>query len=379
MHTQAITIMVGADTVPTPSNEALLRTADGAQVFGDLAEAFRRSDLNVINLECPLTTSGTPIEKFGPAFKGHPETAIGLKAAGVSVCALANNHILDYGEQGLSDTIEALTKHGLDWFGAGRSVEEARRIKYILIKEKRIALIAVAEQEFSNATDTSGGANPFDVFNTMDDIQEARGQADAVIVFYHGGKEQCRYPSPRLQRVCRRMVDCGADYVICQHSHCIGSYERYGSGHIVYGQGNLLFDYKSDHPHWQEGLLLELGIGCEGEAPALNFIPVVKDGHKVRMANPEEADAILEPFRSRSAEILDPAVVEQRFQAFCEEAKVGYFSGLSQLPGVVRKIDRKLLNNWIVRRIFTHRRRRRLHHYIKCEAHHDVMDMILQK
>jgi poly-gamma-glutamate capsule biosynthesis protein CapA/YwtB (metallophosphatase superfamily) len=378
MRTQAITIMVGADTVPTPSNEALLRSVDGAQVFGNLAEAFRRSDLNIINLECPLTTAERPIEKFGPAFKAHPETAIGLKAAGISVCALANNHILDYGEQGLIDTIDALNNQGLDWFGAGRDMGEARRIKYIDLHGKRIALIGAAEQEFSNATIASGGANPFDVFHTMDDIQEARGQADAVIVFYHGGKEQCRYPSPRLQRVCRRMVDCGADYVICQHSHCIGSYERHHEGHIVYGQGNLLFDYKSDHPHWQEGLLLELSIS-EGEAPALNFIPVVKDGHKVRLADPEEAAAILEPFRRRSAEIQDPAIVEQRFQAFCEEAKVSYFSGLSQLPGVVRKIDRKLLNDWIVRTIFTHRRRRRLHHYIKCEAHHDVMDMILQK
>lgn len=94
----------------------------------------------------------------------------------------------------------------------------------------------------------------------MDDIEEAKRLADVVIVFYHGGKEYVAYPSPNLQKICRAMVKRGADYVICQHSHCVGCYEKFQGGHIVYGQGNFIFDH-SDHPMWQTGLLLKLLIG----------------------------------------------------------------------------------------------------------------------
>ena len=84
-------------------------------------------------------------------------------------------------------------------------------------------------------------------------------------------KEHYRYPSPYLQKVCRKMVEKGANLVVCQHSHCIGSYETYNNSTIVYGQGNFIFN-KHDNEYWNSSLLIKLrfekGIKVE-------YIPIV--------------------------------------------------------------------------------------------------------
>lgn len=69
---------------------------------------------------------------------------------------------------------------------------------------------------------------------------------DYTIVLYHGGKEHYRFPSPNLQKYCRKFIEKGANIVICQHSHCIGCEENYKNGKIIYGQGNFLFDDSDD-------------------------------------------------------------------------------------------------------------------------------------
>lgn len=123
--------------------------------------------------------------------------------------------------------MNALQSKKLDRLGVGENSKDARKILYKEIKGKRMAFIAVCEKEASFATNWTAGANLFDPYDTMDDIEEAKRCADVVIVFYHGGKEYVEYPSPNLQKICRAMVKRGADYVICHHSHCIGSYERF--------------------------------------------------------------------------------------------------------------------------------------------------------
>ena len=97
----------------------------------------------------------------------------------------------------------------------------------------------MCEHEYSYALKDRMGTNPYSPFDTMRDIKKAKENADYVVVIYHGGKEISRYPSPRLLEHCREMVLSGASVVLTQHSHCIGCYEEYEGGHILYGQGNL--------------------------------------------------------------------------------------------------------------------------------------------
>src|SRR5690606_29065463 len=121
-------------------------------------------------------------------------------------------------------------------------------------KKIKIGFYVCAEHEFSIASVDSPGANPFDPLESLDHIADLKNECDYVVVLYHGGKEHYRYPSPYLQKVCRKMADKGANLVICQHSHCIGCFEVYKDSTLVYGQGNFIFN-KHDNEYWKTSIL----------------------------------------------------------------------------------------------------------------------------
>ena len=236
-------LYIGADFVPTDINRVLFETGNIEALVGkELLGLFKQSDLNVFNLEVPLTDASTPIDKFGNNLKSPTKTIYGYKALEPIFLTLANNHSLDHGVEGLTTTLELLNKHAIKNAGAGANVKEAKK-PFIFEKDGiRIGFYLCAEHEFTVASCHTMGANPFDVLESFDDVEALKKTCDYVIVLYHGGKEFYRYPSPMLQRYCRKFVDKGADLVVCQHSHCIGSREDYGNGTIIYGQGNFIFN-----------------------------------------------------------------------------------------------------------------------------------------
>lgn len=158
-----------------------------------------------------------------------------LKKMGVTHCALSNNHVFDSGKKGLMDTMTAITDAGMEFMGVGMNYEDSRKNTVFRKDGETVCVIAVCEHEYSYALEDRMGARPYDVFDTPADVRKAKVEYDKVIVIYHGGKEHCRYPSPRLVGVCRNLVDSGADLVLCQHSHCVGCHEVYNASHILYG------------------------------------------------------------------------------------------------------------------------------------------------
>ena len=125
---------------------------------------------------------------------------------------------MDYGAQGLRDTMEILSTHDISYTGAGESLGRAQQPFIFRADGKTIGVYACAEHEFTIAGKASPGANPFDPLYSLDHISELKQKCDYVIVTYHGGKEYYRYPSPRLSEVCRKIAQKGADLVLCQHS-----------------------------------------------------------------------------------------------------------------------------------------------------------------
>ena len=148
----------------------------------------------------------------------------------MDLLTLANNHILDQDQQGLVSTCSVLDAAGIAYTGVGQTPEEAAKPYIFECDGKRIGVYACAEHEFSIVTEHSAGANPIDLLETPDHVAALKEQCDYVIVLYHGGKEHYRYPSPNLQKVCRKLVEKGADLVVCQHSHCIGCEEKIPGG-----------------------------------------------------------------------------------------------------------------------------------------------------
>ncbi len=152
----------------------------------------------------------SPIKKSGPRLRAPTETVAGLKVMGVDVANLSNNHILDHGEQGLKTTLEALRSREIRTVGVAMDLNSAKKP---LIMEKcgvRVGIYACCEHEYSYATDTNGGANPIELFDSFEDVETLRENCDLLIVLYHGGREGFEYPMPFQRKVMRQFAKCGA-------------------------------------------------------------------------------------------------------------------------------------------------------------------------
>lgn len=256
-----VSMMICGDTVPTENNFAEFGEGDRKSLVSDaLWEKIEAADLRFLNLEVPLCTKERPILKCGPNLIAPPSMVEGLKALKLDLIGLANNHTLDQDKEGLFETMEVLEKAGLRHVGAGANLAKAQK-PYIFEKNgKKIGLYNCAEHEFTIAEEDLPGANPFDIFDSPDHIRALKEECDFVVVIYHGGKEHYRYPSPNVQKACRKMIDSGADLVVGQHSHCVCCEEKYKGGTIVYGQGNFIFDYL-DNEYWQTSILVKATFG----------------------------------------------------------------------------------------------------------------------
>jgi poly-gamma-glutamate synthesis protein (capsule biosynthesis protein) len=375
LNDTAISILIAGDMVPTKSNEGFFIKGDVSSLIGNsLYEIFQKADITSVNLECPLTTSDTPIKKIGPNLRALPETIKGIKALDPTIIGLANNHILDYGEKGLADTLSLLTDNRIPYVGVGNNLKDAAQSIHI-VEEKgcRIGFYACAEHEFSIATEKTSGANPFDALMTGDVIKSLKADCklDTLIVLYHGGKEYYQYPSPGLQKVCRHLVQKGANLVVCQHSHCIGAYEHYQDGDIVYGQGNFVFDMK--HPFSINGLLIRYHLFPEGRKE-IEFIPIEKqENGAIRKSSPAKSKEIIESFMKRSKEILDREIVEKNYQVFSRQMINTYLYILSPFGKWISRIDRHLLKGVLIRFFYTYQKRQSILNNLRCEAHSEAI------
>lgn len=374
-----MSIVIGADLVPTKSNVELFEKGDIDTLIGsELKDIILNADYRIFNLEIPLTDESNPIKKCGPNLIAPTKCISAYKAMNIDLLTLANNHILDQGKKGLDSSIETLKSAGISYVGVGDSIKDASKPKIISCNGKKIGIYACVEHEFTVATETDSGANPIDLLETPDHIVELKKQCDYVIVLYHGGKEQYRYPSPNLHKTCRKLVEKGADLVICQHSHCIGCKEEYLQGTIVYGQGNFLFD-DEENEYWQTSLLIMLSSDFE-----VKYIPLKKTGNSVRLAKGAEAENILEQFNIRSEEILDSDKVYQHYSELADQYKNHYlFSVMKIKRGLLYRIINKLtkgsLDKNIINKAFNSMYRYELENYVECEAHRELLLNILKK
>lgn len=248
------------------------------KVFGDLITAIQDVNLSILNLESPLCGAANPLEKVGPNLRADPRCIRAVAKAGFQVVGLANNHIMDYGAQGLSDTLEAITAAGLMSVGAGCSLAAARRPLNLVVDDKRIAIIAVAEQEFNIATLSQPGCAPLCAIDNLSQIDEARKKADLVFMFVHCGIEFFPLPRPGLRKLCKFLIERGADAILCHHPHVPGAYEFHQGKPIFYSLGNLLFDHPSPPSGWAEGygVILEYAEG-DNLPSSVEILPYTQD------------------------------------------------------------------------------------------------------
>ena len=347
-------ISIGGDISVKADCYDLFAQGRGKELFADVCDVFKSCDKVIVNLECAVTEKNTPIKKIGPNLSAPLNTVKALKDAGVTDCSLSNNHIFDFGKEGIYDTLNELKKHGINYTGFGKNEDDSRKNMIITDGNIKIAVIAICEHEYSYALKNRMGARPYDPYDTNDDIAEAKKDADYVIVIYHGGKEECRYPSPRLLKACRSMIKHGADVVLCQHSHCIGCYEEYMGAHILYGQGNFHFickEYESPEDNgymWNTGLLAVIDVS---DKLSIKLLPCVADCDHIRLANEEEKTQILCELYERSKSLNDENWYDEWRKFALSQSRYKVFS-----PDLYEDIA----------------------HYFDCESHIDACKEIYQ-
>ena len=202
------------------------------------------SDLTIGNLEGPLTTANSVGPPWRFSLRGSPEYAPVLRAAGFDVVSLANNHAMDYGWEGLAETLRHLQSVGIKYVGAGANIDEARKPLHVRVKGIRIAILAYCDVPTSSplyAGENCPGVAPMRRAFILGDIAGARQKCDVIIVCMHWGQENIDSPAPKYRQIGREMIAAGANIIVGHHPHVLQGIERVGAGVIAYSLGNFTF------------------------------------------------------------------------------------------------------------------------------------------
>ncbi|MEE9275908.1 MAG: CapA family protein [bacterium] len=259
------TFLTGGDVAPDREK--------GKGLFGRLAPLFRDAGYSFLNLEHTLSRSGRLVAGKGFFHRGAPEMAEGLTEAGLDALSIANNHIMDYGEEAFFETLGVLEANSLPAAGAGRSLREARRPVILERGGLRVGLLAYSTtlpQGFA-AGPRSPGVNPLrvktayrqqlshdeypgtapqvltsavpeDLRRMRRDIRALARRADVVLVYQHWGTSMIHGVHDFQREIGRAAIDAGAHAVFGGHQHVLSAVEFHRGRPIVHCTGNLIFD-----------------------------------------------------------------------------------------------------------------------------------------
>jgi len=212
--------------------------------FRALAPRLRSADIAFGNLECSLSTRGQPVANKRYRFRGRPANALALRNAGFDIVSLANNHTLDFGREGLADTLRHVRAAGVRTVGAGPTPEEAPALEVLSVRGLRVGFLAFLGMFPPILQPVRGAPHVAMAYpsTVRDTVREAAKRCDVLVVSLHAGREYSFRRSARQQQIARAAVDAGAHLVIGHHPHVVQDTEVYRGTPIVYSLGNFVFD-----------------------------------------------------------------------------------------------------------------------------------------
>jgi poly-gamma-glutamate synthesis protein (capsule biosynthesis protein) len=268
------------------------RSVDDVYVWGDALEALERSpsDGRLVNLETSITRSDAHWPGKGVHYRMHPDNIGCLTAARIDVCALANNHVLDYGRAGLLETLETLERARLKTAGAGRTLEEARRPATIDRADGgRIVIVAFGTESSGIGPDWAATEDRPGV-DLLPDLSDATADAigtrvervkrplDVAVASVHWGENWGYDVPPEHARFARRLIDAGLDIVHGHSSHHPRPIEVYRHRLILYGCGDFIDDYEgiAGYEAYRDDLVLMYfaSLTPAGELERMRMVPL---------------------------------------------------------------------------------------------------------
>ena len=283
----------------------------------ELLAIMQNADIMCLNNEFTFSTNGEPLKGKKYTFRGDPERVSVLVEMGVDVVSLANNHVYDYGKQSLLDTFITLDTAGIEYFGAGETLEEAMKPVYYEIDGKTIALVGASRAEKYKMTpqateDSPGILRCYDTELFLEVIREADANADFVIAYVHWGTEYSTVLEEAQLTTGKEYLDAGADAIIGAHSHCLQGMEYYNGKPIVYGLGNYWFNKKS-----RDAMLVQLHFSGNDEGGQLEVevIPAIqRDAQTLIVTEDKEKERIFDFLEdiSVNVEIDEDGIIREK-------------------------------------------------------------------
>ncbi|MGF1788925.1 CapA family protein [Photobacterium swingsii] len=371
-------LLFSSDYAPNTKNTQRI---DVKKSLSAVKHIFNTHDFCFTNIEAPVTYSEGRTIKNGPNLKIEPDDVQPLLDIGVNIIGLANNHIMDYGVKGLEDTLDFFKSQSITTIGCGRNLESALSIKYFDKDGIKIALIALAENEFGIAGIETPGIAPLEVHHNYYQIKEAKENADVVIVTMHAGNEHYPLPRPNLRKLCHLYIDMGVDVIVNHHNHITSAFEKYNGSYIYYGMGNFLFNTDNKSEAWNEGFFVSLTI----ERIMSREIKITSDIYPYQQKFNSGVvllkDSKLDNFKKKINNLNDcltcSELFNSRWKDFCSSNRDRYifsaffpykFKGLGKIESIF-KLSRLILNS---------RAKPVALNMIECQSHHEVLVSILK-
>lgn len=335
-----------------------------AAVYGDVLPQLADKDLSVTNLELTLSEKGEPIIKDGPVLQGPPAAIEGIVAGQFDAAVMANNHVLDMGPEALLETIALVRSRGVAVVGAGENLADASKLVVLERRGVRVGLLAFAENEFCNATPTTPGGAALQPGPNVNIVRRSREACDLLIVFVHGGNEFCPFPSPRMVRDYRALVDAGADAVIGHHPHTVQGVELHAGVPIVYSLGNFLFwaDPKEVPATWWLEMFARLHFDGR-RCVRVDVHPVDFDPRTVtaKLSTGTDKRAFLTRLNRLSQIIADRDLHQRFWSAYCLTRMQHYLDWIKDMRQDIESPQRR------------RHAAARLKNLFSCEAHCEVL------
>ncbi|KAA3657558.1 MAG: CapA family protein [Calditrichaeota bacterium] len=304
----AVQIIAGGDVMIGHWTLSYLKKHGNDYPFRGIKHVLRDHDIVFANLEAPFADTGKIQVEKQYTFKVPTTYVQGLQSAGFNMMSLANNHILDFGFEGLQQTVYALDRAGIHHAGAGMTAEAAWEPAIMQTASGRVALLAFSmtfPKEFWATDSTGGTAYPFER-KLKKALHQVRTQADIVITSFHWGKEKSHQPKDYQQHFAHFAIDHGADLVLGHHPHVLQGLEIYNGKLIAYSLGNLAFSSYSQTA--VNSALLRIALTKEGDLLFARVIPLNVDNSEVefqpKIASEQRSRAILTQLDTLSFKLM---------------------------------------------------------------------------
>ena len=264
----------------------------------DLLALLESAEAVFGNLECPFTRKSAVRKGQFINLKAEPET--NSLTEKFTAFSLANNHILDFGEEGARDTIDFLHNTGIKHFGYGRTPEEAAMPCRIKSGGGTVALFGITQWYVGNKS-KSGTCSDRNR-RLFQNIRECRESGDFIVVMPHWNYEFADFPSPASRKLAERLLLCGANLIVGAHPHVVNGLESFGDKSVAYSLGNFLVSPKllfsennTDSRRWQS-ILLECSVSSNFQQHTLAFHPVQFSENSIELMTGENKEQFIRKF-----------------------------------------------------------------------------------